>query len=267
MLYPRIIPCLLVKNKGLVKTTRFKDSKYVGDPINAVKIFNEKEVDELIVLDIDATSKKRDPDYKMIENLAVECRMPLCYGGGIKTIEQAEKIFGLGVEKIAISSVVLDNPEIVTIMAKHVGSQSVVVVIDVKKCLIGGRYEVWSHNGQKNTEKCPIEFAKQLERLGAGEIVINSIDNDGVMKGYDLALVDKIRKSISVPMTVLGGAGSLKDIEHLISKYGIIGAAAGSLFVFKGIYRAVLINYPSRDEKDILIRENYKTFFDSAKSS
>lgn len=260
MLYPRIIPCLLVENKGLVKTTRFKNPKYVGDPINAVKIFNEKEVDELVVLDIDATSKNREPDYKMIENLATECRMPLCYGGGIKTVEHAQRIFGLGVEKIAMSSLALENPEIVSRIAEHVGNQSVVVVLDIKKRLIGTKYEIYTHNGQKKTGKCPIEFSQQLERLGVGEIVINSIDNDGVMKGYDLALINKIRESISVPMTVLGGAGSLKNIELLISKYGIIGAAAGSLFVFKGKYRAVLINYPSRSEKDAIIRESYKIF-------
>ncbi|MCK5508769.1 MAG: imidazole glycerol phosphate synthase subunit HisF [Desulfobacterales bacterium] len=258
MLYPRIIPCLLVKNKGLVKTIKFKDPKYVGDPINAVKIFNEKEVDELIVLDIDATSENREPDYKMIKNLAAECRMPLCYGGGIKTVEQAQKIFGLGVEKIAISSLALENPEIVAGIAGHVGNQSVVVVLDIKKRLMGTKYEIYTHNGKKKTGKCPIEFSQELERLGVGEIVVNSIDNDGVMKGYDLGLVNKIRKSISVPMTVVGGAGSLKDIELLIRKHGIIGAAAGSLFVFKGKYRAVLITYPSRSEKDAIIRESCK---------
>jgi cyclase len=258
MLYPRIIPCLLVKNKGLVKTTKFKVPKYVGDPINAVKIFNEKEVDELIVLDIDATSKNREPDYKMIENLAAECRMPLCYGGGIKTVEHVQKVFELGVEKIAISSLALENPEIVSRIAEHVGNQSVVVVLDIKKRLIGTKYEIYTHNGQKKTGKCPIEFSQQLERLGVGEIVINSIDNDGVMKGYDLDLINKIRESISVPMTVLGGAGCLKDIEALIRKYGIIGAAAGSLFVFKGKYRAVLITYPGRSEKDAIIRESCK---------
>lgn len=266
MLYPRIIPCLLVKNKGLVKTIKFKNPKYVGDPINAVKIFNEKEVDELIVLDIDATTENRSPDYKMIKNLATECRMPLCYGGGIKTVEQAQKILGLGVEKVAISSIALENPEIVFNIAEHIGSQSVVVVLDVKKRRIGGKYEICTHNGQKKTEKCPIKCSQQLERLGVGEIVINSIDGDGMMKGYDFALADKIRNSISVPMTVLGGAESLKDIGRLISKYGIIGAAAGSLFVFKGIYKAVLISYPSRDKKDALIKENYRIFCNSAKS-
>lgn len=257
MLNPRIIPCLLVKNKGLVKTINFKNPKYVGDPINAVRIFNEKEVDELIVLDIDATTGKRGPDYKMIEDLAAECRMPLCYGGGIKTVDQAEKIIGLGVEKVAISSAVIENPELITIITERLGNQSVVVVLDVKKTLLGGMYEVWTHNGQKNTGKCASELALQMEKLGAGEIVINSIDNDGMMKGYDLALVEKVRESISVQLTILGGAGSLQDIGRLINKYGVIGAAAGSLFVFKGVYRAVLINYPNRAEKDALIEENY----------
>jgi len=255
MLRPRIIPCLLVHKKGLVKTVNFKNPKYVGDPINAVRIFNEKEVDELIVLDIDATTESREPDYKMIENLASECRMPLCYGGGIKTADQAQRIFGLGVEKVALSAEAMDNPGIVGEVAKIVGNQSVVVVLDVKKSIKTGKYEVWIHNGQQNTGKSPVEIAVQMERLGSGEIVINSIDNDGLMIGYDLDLVAKIRQSITIPMTVLGGAGSLQDIADLIKEYGIIGASAGSLFVFKGIYKAVLINYPNREEKNALIRQ------------
>lgn len=254
MLRPRIIPCLLVQNKGLVKTVNFSSPKYVGDPINAVKIFNEKEVDELVVLDIDATTKNLEPDYAMIQNLAAECRMPFCYGGGVKTVEQVKKIIKLGVEKVAISSAALNNPSLVSMIAEQVGSQSVVVIMDVRKNLKSENYELWTHNGKKNTEKSAVEFAQELEELGAGEITINSIDNDGVMKGYDLALVDKIRESITLPLTVLGGAGSLKDIEALISRYGIIGAAAGSLFVFKGIYKAVLINYPSQFEKDMLLK-------------
>jgi len=256
MLNPRIIPCLLVKDKGLVKTINFKNPKYVGDPINAVRIFNEKEVDELIVLDIDATPEKRDPDYKMIEHLANECRMPLCYGGGIKTVDQAETIIGLGVEKVAISSAAIENPKLITIITEHIGNQSVVIVLDVKRNLLCDMYEVYTHNGQKKTGKCLLELAQQMEKLGAGEIVINSIDNDGTMKGYDLALVEKIRESISVQLTILGGAGSLDDIGQVINKYGVIGVAAGSLFVFKGVYRAVLINYPNRAEKDALIKEN-----------
>jgi imidazole glycerol-phosphate synthase subunit HisF len=257
MLRPRIIPCLLVKDKGLVKTVGFKDPKYVGDPINAVRIFNEKEVDELIVFDIDATRDNREPDFKMIEYLAAECRMPLCYGGGIKTVEQAQRIFELGVEKIAISSIAIENPDIVTQIAKRVGNQSVIVILDVKKKFLTGKYEVYTHNGQKNTYKSPVDLAKQFEQLGAGEIVINSIDNDGLMKGYDFTLIDKIRKEIGLPMSILGGAGNLKDIGELIKRYGIIGAAAGSLFVFKGIYKAVLINYPNRELKDTLIKDNF----------
>ena len=253
MLRPRIIPCLLVKDKGLVKTVNFKAPKYVGDPINAVRIFNEKQVDELVILDIDATLEGREPDYKMIEHWAAECRMPLCYGGGVKTVAQAQRIFSLGVEKVALSSAALINPTVVRDIADQVGSQSVVVILDVKKKLLGG-YEVYIHNGKKGTGKNPFEFAKQLEQLGVGEIVINSIDNDGLMRGYDYSLVEKMRKVISVPLTVLGGAGSLEDIGKLIQKFGIIGASAGSLFVFKGRYKAVLINYPGHEEKDNLIK-------------
>lgn len=257
MLYPRIIPCLLVHNRGLVKTVKFKDPKYVGDPINAVKIFNEKEVDELMVVDIDASTLHREPDYKMIENLAVECRMPLCYGGGIKSVEQAQRIFSLGVEKIAISSVAIANPSIVSAMAERVGNQSVVVVMDVKKKTLSNKYEIWTHNGTKNTGKNPLEFAAEMEKLGAGEIVLNSIDNDGMMKGYDLTLIQKIREVIHIPMTVMGGAGSLDDIGNVIKQHGIIGAAAGSLFVFKGKYRAVLISYPTRPEKEQLLKNHF----------
>lgn len=255
MLRPRIIPCLLVKDKGLVKTVNFKNPKYVGDPINAVRIFNEKEVDELMVIDIDATADNREPDYKMIENLAAECRMPLCYGGGVKTVEQAQRIFSLGVEKIAISSAAIENISLISEIAKVVGTQSVIVVIDVKKKLLGG-YEVCTHNGKKKTGKDPVEFAKQVQKLGAGEIVVNSIDNDGVMKGFDFTIIDKIRQAVTIPMTVLGGAGSLEDISKVIEKYKIIGVSAGSLFVFKGVYKAVLINYPSKTDKAAMIKKS-----------
>jgi cyclase len=255
MLNPRIIPCLLVHKKGLHKTVKFTDHKYVGDPINAVKIFNEKEVDELIVLDIDATTQGNEPDYKMIENLAVECRMPLCYGGGIKTLAQAEHIFGLGVEKIAISSAAVENPAIVSEIAGRVGNQSVVIVMDVRKQRGDGNYEICTHNGLKRSGKNPLDIAVAMEKAGAGEIVINSIDLDGVMKGYDLNLVQRIREVINIPMTVLGGAGSLDDIGAMIAQHGVIGAAAGSLFVFKGKYRAVLISYPNRSEKEMLFRK------------
>lgn len=255
MLYPRIIPCLLVHNKGLVKTVKFSDPKYVGDPLNAVRIFNEKEVDELIVLDIDASVENREPDYKMIKNLASECRMPLCYGGGIKTVAQAEKIFSLGVEKIAISSAAIENADLIQEIAERVGSQSVVVVLDIKKSFLGG-YEVVIHNGKKKTGINPLKYIKVLQKLGVGEIVINSIDQDGVMKGYDINIIEEIHKIMKVPLTVLGGASCLEDIGKLIRKFGIIGIAAGSLFVFKGKYKAVLISYPSHDEKEQLVKLN-----------
>ena len=258
MLYPRIIPCLLVHNKGLVKTTRFKDPKYVGDPINAVKIFNEKEVDELIVLDIDASVKKQEPDYKLIENLAVECRMPFCYGGGIKTIEQAQRIFSLGVEKIAVSSLAVENKMVIADLVEKVGSQSVVVVIDVKKKFLSGKYEVFIHNGTKNTGIELMQFISEMEELGVGEVIINSIERDGLMNGYDLGLIKDVKNKVNIPLTVIGGAGSIQDIGEVIHQNGIIGVGAGSLFVFKGKYRAVLIHYPTIDEKRELIK-NYFT--------
>jgi len=253
MLRPRIIPCLLVKNGGLVKTIRFGNPKYVGDPINAVKIFNEKEVDEIMVLDIDASVQQKEPDYALIKNLAAECRMPLCYGGGVKTVEQVEEIISLGVEKVAISSAVMGNPGLVAKAAAVVGSQSIVVVMDVKKARAGEHYEIYIHNGTKGTGLNPVEFARKAEHLGAGELVISSIDFEGLMTGYDLQLAKRVREATHLPITVLGGAGSLKDIASLIELFGTIGAAAGSLFVFKGRFRAVLINYPSRSEKDAIV--------------
>lgn len=255
MLRPRIIPCLLVHNKGLVKSLQFKNYKYIGDPINAVRIFNEKEADELMIIDIDATVNNCEPNYKMIQNIASECRMPLCYGGGIKNVEHAQNIFSLGVEKIALSSILIKEPKLITDIASKVGSQSIVAILDIKKSFFGS-YEIYTHNGKISTGLNPIEFVKKIEDLGAGEIVINSIDQDGMMNGYDFKLVDQIRKSTTLPLTILGGAGSLLDIEKLIKKYGIIGAAAGSLFVFKGVYKAVLINYPSIYDKDNMLNYN-----------
>lgn len=252
MLKPRIIPTLLIHNKGLYKSVKFTDYKYVGDPLNAVKIFNEKKADEIMVLDIDATVNNVAPNFKLIENLALECRMPLCYGGGIKTVEHAQEIFSLGVEKIAISSAAIENPSIITDISKIVGSQSVVVVIDVKKKFFGG-LEMFINNAKKSTGINPIDFIEKIQQLGAGEIVINSIDDDGMMHGYNFTLIEKLISHIKIPVTVLGGAGNLNDIRDAINKFGTIGISAGSLFVFKGKYRAVLINYPTRDEKDKLI--------------
>jgi imidazole glycerol-phosphate synthase subunit HisF len=251
MLRPRVIACLLVKDKGLVKTVGFEKPKYVGDPINAVRIFNEKEVDELMVVEIDAATQRREPDYALIEKLAAECRMPLCYGGGVKTAEHVERIIGLGVEKVALSSALFEDKTVIPRSAAVVGNQSVVGVLDVRE-RGRGKYEVFTHNGTRATGRDPVDVAREIESLGVGEIVVNSIDRDGVMKGYDLELIDRIRQVTHVPMTCLGGAGSLDDMKAVTSRHGAIGVAAGSLFVFKGVYRAVLINYPARAAKDAI---------------
>lgn len=258
MLRPRIIPCLLVHNGGLVKTVHFENPKYVGDPINAVKIFNEKEVDELIVLDIDATKNQNGPDYDLIRKLAIECRMPFCYGGGVTSVEQAIKIINLGAEKVAISSAALTNLPLLEEIGRNVGQQSIVVVLDVRKKtkLLGATlYEIYINNGKTKLNINFVDFIYQLNNIGIGELVLNSIDNDGEMKGYDLELIDVVRKITDYPLTALGGAGSLSDLKELFDRFGIIGAAAGSFFVFKGKFRAVLISYPSKDDIR-LISEN-----------
>lgn len=247
MLRPRIIACLLVHDGGLTKTVRFGAHKYVGDPLNAVRILNEKEVDELAVFDIDATTQGREPDYGLIRGLAAECRMPLTYGGGVKTVEQVERIVSLGVEKVALSAAAVSSPSLISDAAARVGSQSVVVVIDVKK------RGVFTHNGTRDAGMDPASFAAQVEAAGAGEIVVNAIDRDGTQEGYDLDLIARVREAVTLPLTALGGAGSLNDMEKLIERFGIVGAAAGSLFVFKGKFRAVLINYPRRQDKDAML--------------
>ncbi|ENT4609905.1 AglZ/HisF2 family acetamidino modification protein [Salmonella enterica] len=262
MLRPRIIPCLLIHDSGLVKTINFKSPKYVGDPINAVKIFNEKEADELMVLDIDATSKGREPDYDLIKKLAAECRMPLCYGGGVTTAAQAAKIISLGVEKVSISTAAVENPNLVRELAEAVGKQSVVVVLDIikRKGLFSKRYELSTRNNTRTHKIDPISFAQEMASLGAGEIVINYIDNDGVMKGYDIGYSSTIKSHVNVPVTFLGGAGSYEHLTELIDQCGIVGAAAGSLFVFKGKYRAVLISYPTPKQKDMICNGSMKNF-------
>lgn len=258
MLRPRIIPTLLIKNGGLVKTVKFAEPKYVGDPINAVKIFNEKEADELIVLDIDATTKKVEPNYNLIKKLAAECRMPLCYGGGITNAEQAYKIISSGVEKISISAAAIVNPFLVTEIAQKVGRQSVVVTLDIrkKKGFFSKGYEITSHNNSVAYNQDPFDFVKLLQDAGIGEIIINSVDNDGMMQGYDFDLINRINGLVSVPTTFLGGAGSYDDLSTVVKQCGIIGVAAGSIFVFKGKYKAVLISYPNSDQKDIIYQNS-----------
>lgn len=254
MLRPRLIPCLLIHKGGLVKTRGFSEPKYVGDPINAVKIFNEKEADELLVLDIDASVTQEEPNYGLIAKLAAECRMPLCYGGGVASAEQASRIIELGVEKVSLSAAALANPEVVTRTAAMIGRQSVVGVVDVRRRpgVFSRGYEVLTHNAQRSHGTDVVATIKTLEAAGVGEIVLNSVDHDGRMNGYDLALAGMVKAEVRVPLTVLGGAGSLNDMSSLLRECGVVGLAAGSLFVFKGKYRAVLINYPTFAQKEEL---------------
>jgi cyclase len=248
MLRSRIIPCLLLHQGGLVKTRRFQEPKYVGDPLNAVKIFNEKEVDELMFVDIDATAEGCPPNMPLLRSLAIESRMPLCYGGGVTYAEQAVSIVATGFEKVSISAAALARPALIKEMSEAIGAQSVVVTLDVKANRLFGGHTIYTHNGKQKQKQPLIEFCQQAVELGAGEIVINCIDRDGEMGGYDLALARQIRSAIDSPMTMLGGAGSTEHMQALIDEVGVVGAAAGSFFVFKGQYRAVLINYarPSR---------------------
>jgi len=247
MLKTRVIPCLLLKNEGLVKTVKFKNPKYVGDPINAVKIFNDKEVDELIFLDITATIEHRKPPFKLISEIATECFMPFCYGGGITSVEDIAELFKLGVEKIAINSQAVENPSLIKEAAARFGNQSIVVSIDVKKNMFG-KYRVFTHGGRRATKLDPVDFAVRMQEIGAGELFLNSIDRDGTREGYDLELIGKVSESVNIPIIACGGAGSLDDFADAIKRGGASAVSAGSMFVFQGQYRAVLITYPSLKE-------------------
>ena len=246
MLQTRIIPVLLLHKGGLYKTQKFKKPKYVGDPINAIKIFNDKEVDELIVLDIDASKNNQEPNYKFIEDIASECFMPLCYGGGIKNIEQVKKIFSLGVEKVSINSALFENNSLIKDAVDIYGSQSIVASVDINKTLFG-KYSIYNHIKKKNIDSLFLEYIKQLEKEGVGELFINSVYNDGMLKGYDIELLNIISKSVNIPVIACGGAGSLEDCKKLIDASEVSAVSAGSMFVFHGKHQAVLIKYPKRE--------------------
>jgi imidazole glycerol-phosphate synthase subunit HisF len=247
MLIARVIPSLLLKNSGLVKGVKFRKHRYVGDPLNAMRIFNEKEVDELIFLDINATAEKRKPPFDMIRLIASECFMPVCYGGGSKEIDDIRKTFGLGIEKVSIGSYSVEKPQFIKEASEEFGSQSIVVCIDVKRGFLGN-YEVVTHNGKKKWGLDPVSHAVQMEEMGAGELLVNSVDRDGTMKGYDITLIKKITGSVSIPVIARGGAGRLDHIREVIKAGEASAACAGSLFVFFGKNRAILINYPERRE-------------------
>ncbi len=243
----RVIPVLLIKNGGLYKSVKFKSHKYVGDPINAVRIFNEKEVDEIVILDIDASREKKTPNYKLIEEIAGEAFMPMGYGGGFTHIDEVKKVFYSGVEKAVFNYSAFKNPSLITETARQFGSSSVVVSIDVKKTLFG-KQQVFVSNGNKNTGLAPVQFAKQMEDAGAGEIFLNSIDRDGSFNGFDIDLIKSVSSAVSIPVIACGGAASLNDLYDAVKTGKASAVAAGSMFVFQRPHKAVLISYPSQKD-------------------
>ncbi|MBM3176586.1 MAG: imidazole glycerol phosphate synthase subunit HisF [Bacteroidetes bacterium] len=246
MLLHRVIPVLLLKNNGLVKTTRFKDPKYVGDPINAIKIFNDKEVDELLVLDILASKYQNEPNFELIEQIAGECFMPLAYGGGVTTFEQAKRLFSLGIEKVCLQTSAIENPSLITKLAEYYGSQSIVVSVDIKKNWLG-KYELYHSSKSKIVVLNWKEFLKKIIEAGAGEIVLNAVDKDGTLSGPDLELIKMASALSKVPLVAIGGVSSLLDIKAAIGA-GASAVAAGAYFIYHGPHRAVLITYPKRHE-------------------
>jgi len=247
MIRPRVIPALLLKGQGLVKTVKFKDPKYLGDPINIVRIFNDKEVDELIFLDITATNENRRPPFEMLGKITSECFMPLGYGGGIHSMEDINMLLSLGIEKVILNTIAVDHPEFITEVAEHAGSQAVVISMDVKKSLLG-KYEVLTHSGKTKTGLDPVKHALEMEKRGAGELFVNSIDRDGMMHGYDLDLVRCVADAVRIPVVACGGAGNTQHLAEAIQQGNASAAAAGSMFVFQGPLRGVLISYPSQEE-------------------
>jgi len=241
----RVIPVLLLQNGGLVKSVKFKNHTYVGDPLNAVKIFNEKEVDELVVLDISATSEKREPDIQFIKEIASEAFMPLGYGGGVSTMGQIKALVQAGVEKVILNTGAVKVPGLIKEAAAYVGSQSIVVSMDVRKN-IWGKYSVFIENGTKNIHVDPIAYAKKMEADGAGEIMLMSIDRDGTFKGFDNELINLVSSAVNIPVIAAGGASTVEDFAKAVES-GASAVSAGSLFVFQGPHRAVLISYPNQD--------------------
>jgi imidazole glycerol-phosphate synthase subunit HisF len=254
MLRNRVIPGLLLRDGGLVKTLRFANPKYVGDPINAIRIFNDKEVDELMVLDITASRERREPDFALIEQFAGECFMPLCYGGGVRSVEQARRLFALGVEKVCLQTAAFEDVSLIGRIAERFGSQSVLASIDVKQGLFGGR-QLYSSATGRTLAKPWLEQVRAMVEAGAGEIVLNAVDRDGVMRGMDLDLIREASAAVPVPLIAAGGAGSLSDIRAAVDA-GANAVAVGAFFVFSGPHRAVLITYPSYRELEAILGGN-----------
>lgn len=253
MLKTRVIPVLILQDGGLVKGEKFKKHKYVGDPINAVRIFNEKEVDELAFVDISATLKQSGPDYALIEDMASEAFMPIAYGGGIQSVTQVERLFRSGVEKIIINSEFAKQPQLVQDCSHIAGSQSIVVSIDVKKSLLG-RYEVFTHNATRRTGEDPVTYAKKAEEMGAGELLLTAVDREGTGKGYDIELIEQVTRAVNIPVVAQGGAGSLPDFKTAVDSAKASAVAAGAFFTFHGKHKAVLLTYPDYDDLERLFK-------------
>ena len=238
---------MLLKDGGLVKTVKFKNPDYVGDPINAVRIYNEKEVDELIFLDIAATTERRKPPFDLLEDLASECFMPLTYGGGIRGLDDIKRLLTLGVEKVSINSYAVENPDFIRAAAALVGTQAVVVSIDVKKTLFG-RYEVYTHGGRKGTGLDPVKLVGEMVKCGAGEILLNSIDRDGTWEGFDVELIKQVTSVVNVPVIACGGACTVQDFGRAVKEGGASAVAAGSMVVYQAKGLGVLIKFPAKEE-------------------
>lgn len=249
MIKARIIPCLLLHDGGLVKTVKFKSPKYVGDPINAVRIFNNKGVDELVFLDIDASKENRGPDLRLIADLASECFMPFAYGGGVTSVEMIRTILGIGVEKVVLNQSALKDLSFVKSAVAHFGSSTILVAIDVKKDF-WGNYKVYNHVSRKTIMTSPFEYAKHVQEAGAGEIFLNDVDRDGTYEGLNIELISKVNSNLQIPLVACGGASGLENIAETIKVAKVGAVAAGSMFVYQGPHRAVLISYPSR--KDLI---------------
>lgn len=247
MLKTRVMPALLLRGRGLVKTTKFRDPKYVGDPINTVRIFNEKEVDELVFLDITATVQRRPPPFELLAEIASECFMPFAYGGGLRSLEDLGRLFSLGAEKGALNSYAVENPRFIREAADTYGSQSIIVSIDVKRGWFG-KLGVHTHGGRLATRLDPVDWARKVEQLGAGEILLTSIDRDGTFAGYDLDLLEQVTSAVSLPVIASGGAGKIADFADAVNRGGASAVAAGSMVVYQGPNRAVLVNFPPKEE-------------------
>jgi cyclase len=247
MLATRVIPCLLLRNQGFVKTIRFKGPTYLGDPINIVKIFNDKEVDELVLLDITATAERKPPNFELLADIASEAFVPLGYGGGVNTIEHVKTLFNIGLEKVIINSHAFVEPELITRAADRFGCQSIVVSMDVRSGWFG-KSSVVTHAGSRRTKRDPVAYAAEMQERGAGEILLTSVDRDGTMSGYDIDLIRSVTEAVNIPVVACGGAGCVGDFAAAVSEGGASAVSAGSMFVFQGKHRAVLINFPSRDE-------------------